>query len=118
MFLCFHQLNMMSECFATDDELDVSDDNTLEDGRDSIRKKKRRRSGSLTGLYLKRGYLKVLRRSMINNFPPCIRRDLLLGTIGAGLDKIAVNTSDPYCDPDRGGLWSGLIVIMTQAAFT
>ena len=44
--------------------------------------------------------------------------DLLLGTIGAGLDKIAVNTSDPYCDPDRGGLWSGLIVIMTQAAFT
>ena len=40
---------MMSECFGTDDDLDVSDDNTLEDVKDTVRKKKRRRSGSLTG---------------------------------------------------------------------
>ncbi|GFO32300.1 rho GTPase-activating protein 11a [Plakobranchus ocellatus] len=44
------QLNMMSECFGTDDDMDVSDDNTLEDSRDVLRKKRRRRSGSLTGI--------------------------------------------------------------------
>ncbi|RUS86534.1 hypothetical protein EGW08_005673 [Elysia chlorotica] len=44
------QLSMMSECFGTDDELDVSDDNTLDEGKETVRKKKRRRSGSLTGI--------------------------------------------------------------------
>ena len=39
----------MAECFNTDDDLDASDDNTLEETREVYFKKKRKRSNSLTG---------------------------------------------------------------------
>ncbi|XP_041351525.1 uncharacterized protein LOC121370398 [Gigantopelta aegis] len=42
---------LMTECFGTDDELDASGDNTLEDSKDVKKKeKKRKRSGSFQGL--------------------------------------------------------------------
>ncbi|XP_046564919.1 rho GTPase-activating protein 11A-like [Haliotis rubra] len=48
----YQRTTLMTECFgvATDDELDASDDNTLEDSKDMKKKKKRKRSGSLQGI--------------------------------------------------------------------
>nr|KAG5692522.1 hypothetical protein BaRGS_018727 [Batillaria attramentaria] len=40
---------LMTECFGTEDELDASDDNTLEDTKE-VKKKRRKRSSSLQGL--------------------------------------------------------------------
>lgn len=47
----YQRTTLMTECFGvqTDDELDASDDNTLEDSKDMKKKKKRKRSGSLQG---------------------------------------------------------------------
>ncbi|CAL1536257.1 unnamed protein product, partial [Lymnaea stagnalis] len=58
------QVTLMSECFATDDDLDASDENTLEESKDVTHKKIRKRSGSLTGLVssIAQGFAK-LRRS-------------------------------------------------------
>ncbi|XP_076464464.1 uncharacterized protein LOC143296429 [Babylonia areolata] len=57
---------LMTECFGTEDELDASDDNTLEDSKDTreVRKKARKRSNSLQGIVssIGRGFAK-LRRS-------------------------------------------------------
>ena len=43
---------LMTECFGTEDELEASDDNTLEDSKDmkDSKKKRRKRSSSLQGL--------------------------------------------------------------------
>ncbi|XP_046351286.2 uncharacterized protein LOC124131838 [Haliotis rufescens] len=48
----YQRTTLMTECFGvqTDDELDASDDNTLEDSKDMKKKKKRKRSGSLQGI--------------------------------------------------------------------
>ena len=42
----------MTECFGTEDELEASDDNTLEDSKDikESKKKRRKRSSSLQGM--------------------------------------------------------------------
>ncbi|XP_005095441.1 uncharacterized protein LOC101862256 isoform X2 [Aplysia californica] len=45
-----NQLKLMAEYYPTDDELDASDDNMLEESKDIALKKKRRRSSSLSGL--------------------------------------------------------------------
>lgn len=41
----------MSEAFGTDDDLEATDNNTLEDSKDVLCRKKRKRSGSLTGIF-------------------------------------------------------------------
>lgn len=43
---------LMTECFGTEDELEASDDNTLEDSKDirESKKKRRKRSSSLQGM--------------------------------------------------------------------
>uniref|UniRef100_A0A2C9LE60 Rho-GAP domain-containing protein n=1 Tax=Biomphalaria glabrata TaxID=6526 RepID=A0A2C9LE60_BIOGL len=44
-----HQVSLMAECFGTDDDLDASDDNTLEESKEVSQKLRRKRSSSLTG---------------------------------------------------------------------
>lgn len=48
----FQRTALMNECFGTEDELEASDDNTLEDSKEVKKKKHRKRSGSLQGFYV------------------------------------------------------------------
>ena len=41
---------LMCECFSTEDELEASDDNTLEESVPKAKDKKRKRSGSIHGI--------------------------------------------------------------------
>ncbi|KAK6997916.1 rho GTPase-activating protein 11A [Biomphalaria glabrata] len=59
-----HQMGLLSEGFATDDDLDASDDNTLEESKNVSKKIRRKRSGSLTDLVSSIAHgLSKLRRS-------------------------------------------------------
>lgn len=100
-----HQLNMMSECFATDDDLDMSDDNTLDEGKETVRKKKRRRSGSLTGIVssIAQGIAKLRRstdgKSVNMSSNSTFRGELSLASDYSNLSQTqdySVNETTPY----------------------
>lgn len=56
----FLQVSLMAECFGTDDDLDASDDNTLEESKEVSQKLRRKRSSSLTGKWEKNSVPKAL----------------------------------------------------------
>lgn len=58
---------LMTECFGTEDELDGSDDNMLEDAKEA-RKKQRKRSGSLQG----RKIFFVEQAFLLSRFSVCV----------------------------------------------
>lgn len=76
---------LMTECFGTEDELDGSDDNMLEDAKEA-RKKQRKRSGSLQG----RKIFFVEQAFLLSRFSVCV-------CVGGGVHFFLFYSSPLFC---------------------